>query len=388
VYFATFVAVQLPAVVLWSRRANIDWFRDRANQVLIALLGWLGLSVVWSTFARHSMPDYVALALTTCFGWYLAASFSRREFWWVVASATALGVVISWFSIMRLWDGAVNLQEDYWIGIYGNRNSLAPVTAMAIIAAFGVLLSSPQVCMRRFGLESVLTVLFVAALVFFAAIELWNSGSQTSPSALAVAFLACLGWLVVRRVMIGLRLPAGVRSLSAPLVLAVSAVVLFFALRIVGGVGGVVTETRAFNQRSGLWTLSWQGFLEKPWLGWGWMAAWNDPLFLSSQAGSTWMTWGMQWSHNAYQDLLLGGGAPAALFFVLYLWFASQAMSPSNPVNVVLRMFLAVFVLAAATQESFLIGSHFLWALLVAVLGLGVQRIESVVQDYPSKLSS
>jgi O-antigen ligase len=179
-----------------------------------------------------------------------------------------------------------------------------------------------------------------------------------------------------------------VRSLSAPLVLAVSAVVLFFALRIVGGVGGVVTETRAFNQRSGLWTLSWQGFLEKPWLGWGWMAAWNDPLFLSSQAGSTWMTWGMQWSHNAYQDLLLGGGAPAALFFVLYLWFASQAMSPSNPVNVVLRMFLAVFVLAAATQESFLIGSHFLWALLVAVLGLGVQRIESVVQDYPSKLSS
>jgi O-antigen ligase len=382
VYFATFVAVQLPAVVLWSRRANIDWFRDRANQVLIALLGWLGLSVVWSTFARHAMPDYVALALTTCFGWYLAASFSRREFWWVVASAMALGVAISWFSIMRLWDGAVNLQEDYWIGIYGNRNSLAPVTAMAIIAAFGVLLSSPRVCTRRFGLESVLTVLFVAALVFFATIELWNSSSQTSPSALAVAFLACLGWLVVRRVMIGLRLPAGVRSLSAPLVLAVSAVVLFFALRTVGGVGGVVTETRAFNQRSGLWTLSWQGFLERPWLGWGWMAAWNDPSFLSSQAGPTWMTWGMQWSHNAYHDLLLGGGAPAALFFVLYLWFASQAMSPSNPVNVVLRMFLAVFVLAAATQESFFIGSHFLWALLVAALAAAVRAPESVDEEH------
>ena len=43
-YFATFVAVQLPAVVLWFRRVNIDWLRDRANQVLVALLSWLKLS--------------------------------------------------------------------------------------------------------------------------------------------------------------------------------------------------------------------------------------------------------------------------------------------------------------------------------------------------------
>jgi hypothetical protein len=90
----------------------------------------------------------------------------------------------------------------------------------------------------------------------------------------------------------------------------------------------------------------------------------------------------MQWSHNAYHDLLLGGGAPAALFFVLYLWFASQAMSPSNPVNVVLRMFLAVFVLAAATQESFFIGSHFLWALLVAALAAAVRAPESVDEEH------
>ena len=381
-HFATFVAVQIPAVLLWFRRADTGWLRARPNQALIVLMAWLGFSVLWSAFARQSMPDYVALVLTTCFGLYLAATFSLREFWWVVSLAMALSVGVSWLSVMRLWDGAVNLQEDYWIGIYGNRNSLAPVTAMAIIAAVRVVLSSPQLRTRRLSLESALTVLFAVALVFFAVVELWNSGSQTSPAALAIAFLVCMEWLVVRRVMIGLRLPAGVRSLSAPLVLAVSAVVLFFALRIVGGVGGVVTETRAFNQRSGLWTLSWQGFLEKPWLGWGWMAAWHDPLFLSSQEGPTWMAWGLQWSHNAYHDLLLGGGVPAAVFFVLYLVFASRTLSLLNPVAVTSRMFLTVFVLAAATQESFFIGSHFLWALLVASLAPTVRSPESVDEQH------
>jgi len=33
-----------------------------------------------------------------------------------------------------------------------------------------------------------------------------------------------------------------------------------------------------------------------------------------------------------------------------------------------LDMLLAAFVVVAATQESFFVGSHFLWALLVAAL--------------------
>ena len=129
--FSTYVAIQLPALALVAHRIGAQWFRERANQALVVFVSWLGLTVLWSSFARQSLPEFVALALTTAFGVYLATSFSRRQFWWLLASAMAIGVGISWFAIMRLWDGAVNFQEDYWVGIYYNRNSLALVAAVA-----------------------------------------------------------------------------------------------------------------------------------------------------------------------------------------------------------------------------------------------------------------
>ena len=173
-FFATFVAVQLPAVALWFRRVNVDWLRDRANQVLVALLGWLGLSVAWSTFARQSLPEFVALCLTTMFGLYLASSFSRRELWWIILAAMALGVGVSWIAVMRLWDGAVNLQNDYWVGIYGNRNSLAPVAAVASLAAVVVVSFVRERLVPNWSRIVALAV--PAAVVVFAAIEMWRSG--------------------------------------------------------------------------------------------------------------------------------------------------------------------------------------------------------------------
>jgi hypothetical protein len=46
-------------------------------------------------------------------------------------------------------------------------------------------------------------------------------------------------------------------------------------------------------------------------------------------------------------------------------------------------MALAVFVLAAATQESFFVGSHFLWALLVASLAVARDDVASVDEQNP-----
>jgi hypothetical protein len=373
-YFATFVAMQLPAVVLWFRRVNIDWLRDRANQVLVALLAWLGLTLVWSTFARQSLPEFVALCLTTVFGLYLATSFSRRELWSVVLAAMALGVGVSWVSVMRLWDGAVNLQGDYWIGIYGNRNSLAPVGAVAIIASVVVV---------SFVRENVATawsrligLVAPVAVIVLASIEIWRSGSQTSPIALAIAFAACAAWLVSRAVVSHFGSIRALLQSVAPIVLALLAIITFFALRQIGDASNISGDTATFNSRRALWSVNWSGFLEKPWLGWGWMAARFSPSFFKQ--GTWWAAVETQWSHNGYHDLLLGGGVLAAVLFVLYLWLSSRRFD-RLPVLVALpRLALAVFVLAAATQESFFIGSHFLWALLVASLAVARDDITSI----------
>ena len=99
------------------------------------------------------------------------------------------------------------------------------------------------------------------------------------------------------------------------------------------------------------------------------MSAWHTPQFFKQ--GTWWAVFDTTWSHNGYHDLLLGGGVLAAAFFTVVLWFGFQAIGTHASLNEGIPSFLIVaFVLAAATQESFFIGTHFLWALLIAGLFL------------------
>jgi O-antigen ligase len=379
IYFASFVAIQVPALLLWFRRMDRSWWSSKSNQSLGVFLSWISLTVVWSTFSRHSFPEIVALLLTAVFGMYLSSCFTSREFWGVITSAMALGVGLSWVAVMRLWEGAVNFQENYWIGIYYNRNSLAPVTAVAIIGIIGVILTADKDDLRRTSISRVLAVSAAFVIGIFAAIELWKSQSQTSPLALLVAMLAVVLWLLIRFLMGRVKMLHRARQYAASIALLVTGIVLFLALRAVGGFGGVSSETASLNSRRALWDLSWNGIQEKPFLGWGWMAAWRDSEFFLN--GVWWATWDSVWSHNGYHDLLLGGGVFAALFFGSYLWLSvgelsNERLRLSSP-----RLLLAAFVLVAATQESFFVGSHFAWGLLVAALSSNSTRAESTEQD-------
>jgi len=386
VYFASFVAVQAPALMLFVRRCDLSWLSQRSNQAFLAFIGWLGLSVTWSTFARHSFPEFITLVTTSGFGLYLALSFSLRKLWWVIASSMAVGVAVSWISVMRLWDGAVNFQEDYWIGIYYNRNSLAPVTAVAIIASFALAYHSWFSRQTQRPRQLILTLIAAAALTLYAVIELWNTESQTSPFAMMVAVLVCAAWVVLRTVCTRNRILEKLAPFSAPAILIVASVATFFTLRLVGGLQSLPSETTTLNLRRALWSLSWSGFLEKPWQGWGWMAAWQTFDFFKQ--GDWWAVFDTEWSHNGYHDLLLGGGVLAGAAFFAYLWSSTQAMSLQPWSTSIPRMLLIVFVLAAATQESFFIGSHFLWALLVAALAAGGAERSLVNEQHASNLST
>jgi len=381
-HLATYLAAQLPAVVLWARRLDGSWFHERSNQALMVFLTWIGLGVTWSTFARVSVSEYLSLVMTTIFGLYLVSSFNLRQFWLVVTSAMALGVGFSWVAIMRLWDAAVNFQEDYWLGIYYNRNSLAPVAAVAILGTIGSVIGCLKVVRQRPILESIIIVGAAVSVAVVASIELWKSGSQTSPSALVIAAAVSGLWLLVvvlNKTQVSISL---VKKYSVPTVLVVSSIVVFVAMRLEVGVAGVESQTTAFNQRSGLWALSWAAFLDKPWHGWGWMSAWRTPQFFLDNEQPAWMAWGLEWSHSGYFDVLLGGGVPAGIAFFLYLVFASQRLSTEPRHDVIPRLLLIAFVLAAATQESFFIGSHFLWALLVSGLAVKPSVYRSADQQH------
>ena len=371
-YFATFVVVQLPALVLLSRRLSSTFFSERRSQLLLALMIWLGLSVTWSPFARQSLPEFVSLILTTSFGVYLTTCFSTEEFWKIVATAMSVGMSVSLFAIQRSWDSAVSTEEGHWIGIYYNRNSLAPVAGVALLAVVGMLCTQRKG--KNFGGPLVATASIV--ITIGAVLTMWRAESRTSPLALFVGLLVLGTWMVMR--WGAQHVFSRVRDFTAALSVAFIAVAAVVALRAVSGLANVSGETATFNSRGPLWSLSWSGFLEKPLQGWGWMAAWRTIKFF--EQGEWWAVWDAEWSHNGYHDLLLGGGVLAAVLFAGVVWCGMREIGSQASLREAVPSFLIVaFVLTAATQESFFIGTHFLWALLIA--GLFLPRLRRTANN-------
>jgi O-antigen ligase len=342
------------------------------------------LSLSWSTFARRSLPEFLALLITTFFGLYLVESFNTREFWLILASAMGIGVSISWFAVMRLWDGSVNLQENYWIGIYINRNSLAPVAAVMMLSVFGAVASTVKRSHKPIGVSVYVVLVVMISTATLGAIELWKSQSQTSPLALAIGAGMCALWVLVRTISARVHAISGLTKYSAVVALALSLIVVLAAMWARVQLGGTASQTTSFNQRGGLWALSWAGFLEKPWHGWGWMAAWDSPLFLLSSSEPAWMAWDLNSSHNGYLDILLGGGLPAGVLFATYLFLAVMGESQLPLLSSIPLFLLTSYVLIAATQESFFSGSHFLWVLLTAGLAFFGKHSESANQKNPA----
>ena len=371
VYFATFTAAQIPALVILSRNINSTTFQARSFRCLVGLVSWLGLSLFWSMFARQSVPEFVALVMTTCFGVYLATRFTSTVIWWIVAVAMLLGMLLSGFAIWKNWDLATSVEEGYWAGIYFNRNSLAPVAAVALVATVGVFANS----LKMSGVRRTLIVAFCVFTSFFAITLMAGARSRTSPFALSVAVIVVLVWKTSHWFVARSSRISQWRVHSLPVTVLVVGVAVFLVIRVVGGLLSVSGKTATFNSRGALWSVSWTGFLEKPLHGWGWMAAWRTPDFF--RQGEWWELWNTEWSHNGYHDILLGGGIPAAVLFAGFLWFGLREVGSKLPQSESLATVLLVgFVLTAATQESFFIGSHFLWALLIA--GLSVPFAQSL----------
>jgi O-antigen ligase len=146
----------------------------------------------------------------------------------------------------------------------------------------------------------------------------------------------------------------------------------WFAIQFQSKVLRAFGETVDFNGRSEIWKYSWNGFLDRPLLGWGWMSAWRSWAFM--RMDFWWTVEGVMWSHNAYLDVLLGGGLFAVAVLAAAVVWGTYRLIPTqieNPINSWPIAFV-FFYLAMCTQESFIIGNHFLWMLFVAVITSGM----------------
>ena len=368
----TFLAVQIPALILLGYRRIPRSSLFGPVGLLGLFCGWMWLSTLWATFGRHTIVEATTLCITFLTGVYIARSFSLLEQLILVVVAMQPGLLWSRYAIANNWSNSVD-QNGNWVGIYFNRNSLAPVAMVSCLAASALLWI---VVMRRGKKWPVTLMVILIDVISFGAVMLFHSRSNTSVGGAVVFAAVWAFWTVVRSLVRRKRLTSqSLQRFVYPLFIVSATALAWATVKLQSVLLGVFGETVNFNGRSAIWQYSWTGFLDRPLIGWGWMSAWRTPPFLRRDLWWSFVNTG--WSHSGYMDILLGGGIVAAIIFIIAMLWGVYRHLVQTETEIASQWTPAImfFVLATATQESFFIGNHFLWLLFVAAVVGDIRRI-------------
>lgn len=363
--FATYLLIQIPALLFVSRQKFT--LRDARGPLgLLAIFCvWLVATTLWATNGQHSAVESVSLLTTFMCGVYFAKRFTLTEKLAVIVVAMQPGLLLSRYAIANNWNMSQSA-EGFWVGIYFNRNSLAPVAMVSVISALALLY---VVFINKDDKLRIYKLCALANVTVFGFVIAIRTRSNTPFGGLAVFMAVFLFWETARRSP--LRKYFGdarnTRKVYSGFI-ALTTICSWTAIQFQSKVLQVFGETVSFNGRSEIWKYSWNGFLEKPLLGWGWLSAWRSEAF--KRMDFWWTVEGVSWSHNAYLDLFLGGGALAVVLFTVAVLWGVYRLVPTREGNSTESWQIAFifFYLAMCTQESFIIGNHFLWMLFVAIL--------------------
>ena len=368
----TFIAVQIPALILLGYRRILRSALFGPVGLLGLFCGWMWLSTLWATFGQHTIVEATTLCVTFLTGVYLARSFSLLEQLILVVVAMQPGLVWSRYAIANGWSNSID-QNGNWVGIYFNRNSLAPVAMVSCLAASALLWI---VVLRRGKNWPIPLIAVLVDVVLFGAVMLFHSRSNTSVGGAVVFAAVWAFWTVVRSLVRRKRLTSqSLQRFVYPLFIVSATALAWVTVKLQSVLLGVFGETVNFNGRSAIWQYSWTGFLDRPLIGWGWMSAWRTPPFLRRDLWWSFVNTG--WSHSGYMDILLGGGIVAAIIFIIAMLWGVYRHLVQTETEIASQWTPAImfFVLATATQESFFIGNHFLWLLFVAAVVGDIRRI-------------
>lgn len=358
---ATFLLVQIPALMLLSYRWKMRHPIEIGHVFLLLFLAWMMISTLWTNLSRYVVVDSLCLLVSALTGLYFGFRFQIKQLIFVIWGGTQSGVILAYFAIKSHWTESLDSNGN-WIGIYFNRNSLGPVALVALVTSLQLLF----VASRRSRQYRVVVVSVLSLLVALDITVLIRTGSVTPWLALGGSVLAALVWvgLIATHSKLGTDGRYGIH-LSYWAFLSASTLAVWLIFRYQDFLGQLVGSPDIFSGRSAFWNFSWTGFLERPWIGWGWRAAWFTPEFLKREM--YWSTVGSNWSHNAYLEVLLGGGVIGLTLFIAYVALSGYSLvTRSSHSGEYWRIGTAFFILVASTQEVFIIGNHFLWVLLVA----------------------
>lgn len=308
-------AVTLGAMVLTPLRRvpRLPW-------TVLAVVGFLFLTLLWSTFSRFTMHVALLYLAIAVLGLVIAATVDART----LAHGMMLGgVVVVALSIyayrIELPGSAASPGEGYLAGVGSNRNILSYTMVLALAFAISFL---PRTWLGRLlwlgGTSTILLGLFLTQSA---------TGFVAASALIGMAFVMAVRDRAIARTEDPAHRVGWLLRVAPVAVLAASTVVLAALIQIRGRDAGTVT----FTGRTPLWSATWHatdGW--DRWFGAGWGVVWPHPWFpagandlyaeITARAEIA-----MSHGHNSVMDLL-----PEVGLIGILLWAAAYAQAAAR----------------------------------------------------------
>jgi len=347
----------------------------------LCLVGWLLINIVLSESRGVSIQRFALLASVTSLAILLPLlPPTQRSFnLWLGAAALVLltlcylGVLLApQYSIHSALDIAEPQLAGDWRGSFGHKNVASPV--MTILVYVGIYLCA----VGSFVMGPAIAALAGIFLIF-------TGGKTSSVLCLAIYALASLAYLTpglwLKRIICFVPLLVmnllTVGSVMSPAL---------------GALTRLLPLDPTFTGRSAIWEFALAAVAEKPIIGHGYAAFWDDVTARQTAQGAEWATSAAH-SHNSYLDLAVTIGLPGLLLVILVFVLAPlgnfQSAQAHSRSGALAKLFLTVWLFGlyyGATETFLLERQNPIWFMFVlAVAGLHfLARFQCVAQTEPA----
>ncbi|MCP3411729.1 O-antigen ligase [Bradyrhizobium sp. CCGB01] len=368
--------------VLFVAATDAPALKTLVTPLHLCLVGWLLINIVFSESRGVSMQRFVLAASVTSLAMLLPLlPPTQRSFNRCLGIAALALLVLCYLGVFLAPQYSIHTALDVtepqlagdWRGSFGHKNVASPV--MTILVYVGIYLSA------------VGSFVMGPAIAALAGIFLIFTGGKTS-SVLCLAIYALASLVYVTKSLWLKRVICFVPLIVMNLLTVGS--VLSPAL---GAMTRLLPLDPTFTGRSDVWQLALAAVAEKPVIGHGYAAFWDDATARQTAQGAEWATSAAH-SHNSYLELAVTIGLPGlalvVLVFVLAPLVNFQSAQAHSRSGALAKLFLTIwlFGLYYGTTETFLLERQnaiwFMFALAVAGLHF-LARFQCVEHAEPDR---
>ena len=380
----TYVSFGLLAAVAVLLAAATDGpsLKTLVTPLHLCLVGWLLINIAFSESRGVSFQRFVLAASVTSLAVLLPLlPPTQRSFNLCLGGAALVLLVLCYLGVFLAPQYSIHTSLDItepqlagdWRGSFGHKNVASPV--MTILVYVGIYLCG----VRSFVMGPAIAMLAGIFLIF--------TGGKTS-SVLCLAIYALASLVYVTRSLWLKRIICFVPLIVMNLLTVGS--VLSPAL---GAMTRLLPLDPTFTGRSAIWEFALAAVAEKPIIGHGYAAFWDDVSARQTAQGAEWATTAAH-SHNSYLDLAVTIGLPGLLLVILVFVFAPlgnfQSAQAHNRSSALAKLFLTIWLFGlyyGATETFLLDRQNPIWFMFVlAVAGLHfLARFQCVERREPGR---